>query len=267
MRRRNKPCKGLALTTMGDDMTIRNPNDISLRPAISNAEPADSVEAVRYALLQRLTPALQHHMMGQLQSMGMIAAMMEKRLQSAAPDLASIRMDCASLGNVSQTAQSAIINMMSWIEPKPALPLNVDTGVKECLGLLSTQFRFKGFAIVNEVPQINGGVSARSLRSVLSATLIALSDLSQAPADLVIQAQAMTDCVDVSVTLRATERRQKNDYSTTFRLLKWSDVEVLAAAEAVKLTHDDTGAHLIFSYSDEAARPHFPNGSAAGASR
>ena len=267
MRRRNKACKGSLLTTMGDDMTIRNPDDISLRPGILNAEHADSSEAVRYALLQRLAPALQHHMMGQLQSMGMIAAMMEKRLQSAAPDLANIRKDCASLGNVSQTALSAIINMMSWIEPRPASPLKVDIGVKECLGLLSTQFRFKGFAIVNETPQIDGGVSGRSLRSVLSATLIALSDLSQAPADLVIQAQATTAGVDVSVTLRATDRKQKNDYSTASRLLKWSDVEVLAAAEAVKLTHDDTVAHLIFSYLDEDAVPQFPDGSAAGAIR
>ena len=252
---------------MGDDMTIQNPDDISLHPGTLDAEHANSAEAVRYALLQRLAPALQHHMMGQLQSMGMIAAMMERRLQSAAPDLASIRKDCASLGSVSQTALSAIINMMSWIEPKPALPLKVDAGVMECLGLLSTQFRLKGFGIVNEVPQIDAGVSGRSLRSVLSATLIAMSDLSQAPADLVIQAQAMPDSVEVSVTLRATQRRSNNDYSTDYRLLKWTDVEILAAAEAVKLTHDNTGAHLTFSHAYEDAGLDFPYDSTAVAMR
>ena len=213
---------------------------------------------MRYALLQRLAPALQHQMMGQLQSMGMIAAIMEKRLQSVAPDLEGIRKDCASLGNVSQTALSAIINMMSWIEAKPALPLGVDAGVRECLGLLSTQFRFKGFAIVNEVAQIDARVSGRSLRSMLSGTLIALSDLSQAPADLVIKAQAMPAHVCVSVILRATERRPRNDYSTAYRVLTWSDVGILATAEAVKLTHDGSGAQLIFSCWADDAGPHFP---------
>ena len=223
------------------------------------AEQSDPQEAARYALLQRLAPALQHHMMGQFQSMGMIAAMMEKRLQSADPDLASVRGDCASLGSVSQTAVTSIINLMSWIEPNPAAAMRFDAGVRECLGLLATQFRFKGFVIVNEVPEIGVAVSTRALRSVFSATLIALSDRSQAPADLVIQAHATPDGVAVSVTLRASERTIKNIYSTAYRPLTWRDVQSLATADDVKLTHDQTGAQLIFSHAHEATDPDFPD--------
>ena len=222
------------------------------------SEQSDLEEAARYALLQRLAPALQHHMMGQFQSMGMIAAMMERRLQSAAPDLASVRGDCASLGSVSQTAVTSIINMMSWIEPNPAAAMRLDAGVRECLGLLATQFRFKGFAIVNEVPEIGLAVSSRALRSVLSATLIVLSDLSQAPADLVIQAHAMHDRVEMSVTLRASERTIKNIYSTAYRLLKWRDVQTLATADGVCLTHDQTGVQIIFSHANEVLEPDLP---------
>lgn len=245
-------------------MTIQIPDDIALHQGTLEAEHANLAEAVRYALLQRLAPALQHQMMGQLQSMGMIAAMMERRLQSAAPDLASIGKDCATLGSVSQTAVSLIINMMSWIEPKPASTMKFNAGVNECLGLLSTQFRFKGFAIVNMVPDIDAGVSSRALRSVFSATLIALSDLSQAPADLVIQARVMPDSVEVSIVLRATERSAKNVYPAAYRLLQWRDVEMLATAEAVKLTHDYAGAQLSFSRAHEDSGPGLPDDCAIG---
>lgn len=239
-------------------MTIRNPADTAPAGA-HDAEPSEPEEGARYALLQRLAPALQHHMMGHFQSMGMIAAMMEKRLQSAEPDLTNIRKDCASLGSVSQTAVMSIINMMSWIEPKPASTTRFNAGVKECLGLLATQFRFKGFAIVNEVPEIDVGVSSRAFRSVFTATLIALSDLSQAPADLVIQARSVPGGVEVSIALRATERNPKNVHSTAYRLLKWRDVELLAAAEAVKLKHGDTAAQMIFSQAHEDLDPHLLN--------
>lgn len=243
---------------------MTNPDATPLQESAITSEQSDSEEGARYALLQRLAPALQHHMMGQFQSMGMIAAMMEKRLQSADPDMVSVRKDCASLSSVSQTAVSSIINMMTWIEPQPASTMKFDAGVKECLGLLSTQFRFKGFAIVNEVPEIDAGVSSRALRSVLSATLIALSDLSQAPADLVIQAQALADSVELTITLRATNRSTKNVYPAAYRLLKWRDVQTLAEAEAVKLTHDDTGVRLTFSQAHDDSGPGLRNDCAIG---
>lgn len=236
-------------------MTIRKPPDTELPSGSQDVEPSDPAEGARYALLQRLAPALQHHMMGQFQSMGMIAAMMEKRLQSAEPDLANIRKDCASLGSVSQTAVMSIINLMSWIEPKPAMTVKFDACVKECVGLLATQFRFKGFAIVNEAPEIDLGVSSRALRSVLSAALIVLSDLSQAPADLVIRARAVPGGVEVSIALQAAERSLKSVYGAAYRLLEWGDVEMLAAADAVTLKHDNTAVQLVFSRSHDDLDP------------
>jgi len=240
-------------------MTIENPADNPSRAQVVDDEPPAPEEAARYALLQRLAPALQHHMMGQFQSMGMIAAMMEKRLESNEPDMANIRKDCAALGSVSQTAINSIINLMTWIDPKPASTVTVDAGVKECVGLLATQFRFKGFAIVNEVPPIDLAVSNAGLRSVLSATLIVLSDRSQAPAELVIQARAVPGGVELSIGLRATDRSRKSLYSAPCRLMKWRDVEVLAAAEAVGLTHGADAAQLVFSEACEDLDPRLAN--------
>lgn len=229
------------------DMTSQ---DTAGRPLAENpldTEFPNLVEGARYALLQRLAPALQHHLVGQLQPMDMIALMMERRLQAADPDLASIRQDCALMGTVSRTAVKSIVGMMGWIEPRPAATINVSTGVKNCLELLVTEFRFNGFVIVNEVTPTDADVSSRAFRTLVSASLVALSDVSKTSARLVVRAQAMAQQVKLTIDLQATEKAAKSAPVASYRSLEWKDVEILALAESVALTHGSTGVELVFS--------------------
>lgn len=228
-------------------MSMQNPSHTPLHAGARCAEFPDLEKAARYALLQRLAPALQHHMLGKFQSMGLMVAMMERRLQSAAPDLAIIREECASLRSSSQTALNSIIDLMTWVEPKTASPLKFQAGLGECLYLLSSELRFRGFVIVNEVPEIDVELSSRALRSVLCATLIALSDPSRAPADLVIRARLTPEHMELSIVRRPNKGDARKDYMTDFRPLKWRDVEMLAIADAVTLTHGHEGAALTFT--------------------
>ena len=213
-------------------------------------------------MLQRLAPALQHHLVGQLQPMDMITLMMEQRLQAADPDLSSIRQDCALLGNVSRTAVKSIIDMMGWIEPRPAATINVNTGVKECVDLLVTEFRFNGFVIVNEVAPLDADVACRAFRTLLSASLVALSDASKTPGSLVLQVHAVAQQIKLTIDLHTMEKVAKNAHSTNYRSLKWRDVEILAQAESVELTHGSTGVQLVFSYSTANESAGFLEGSA-----
>lgn len=232
--------------TTDHDMTMRNSAFTFLHENALSVEFSDFEEAARYALLQRLAPALEHHLLGRFQSMGMIASMMERRLQPADPDLAGLREDCASLGSVSRTALNSIMDVMRWIEPHSEHTLKLDVGVRECLGLLSTECRFKGFVILNEVAEIDVELSSRALRSVLSAALIALCDVSRAPAKLVVRTLAVPDSIALSIDLRPTEGVVRNVHVTDYRPLKWRDVEILAIAESVDLARGDTGVQLTF---------------------
>jgi hypothetical protein len=218
------------------------------------AEFSEAEESARYALLQRLTPALQHHLMGNFQFMSMVTALMERRFQCVDPDLASIHEDCVSLGSASRTVVNSITDLMTWIEPKTEPTLKLTEGVKACLGLLTTAFRFRGFVIVNEVPDIDVTLSSRGLRSVLSAALIALSDLSKAPAVLTIKAQAMPDGVGLSIQVRPTEGKARRINTSSYRPLQWRDVETLARADCVKLTHDSTSVQMFFSSAGDAVQ-------------
>ncbi|MFT4992636.1 MAG: hypothetical protein ACI9LD_001835, partial [Polaromonas sp.] len=130
-------------------------------------------EAARYALLRRLAPAIRHHLVGELQPIGMIATMLDRRLQSDAPNLTHLRENSAALGQLSRTAASTSMNLMSWLAPKNAAVTPLDSGVLDCLSLLTTEFRFRGLAIVNDVTALPVQLNLMALRSVLPAALLA----------------------------------------------------------------------------------------------
>lgn len=240
-------------------MTLEHPAGT---PVPGNAPAAGwpvTEEGARYALLQRLMPALQHQIMGNFQSMNMVAVMLERRLQPAAPDLTSMREDCALLGNVSRTAVQSVVDLMAWVRPRPESPVPFDAGVAECTTVLQAELQFRGFALVNEVAQVEAAVSSRALRSVLSATLVALSDQSAVPASLVMRAQALPLRIELSVNLTPFGQPTGNAALTGYRLLDWQDVEALAAAESVELTRSHSSACLSFARLPaaplQAARP------------
>ena len=205
-------------------------------------------EGARYALLQRLTPVLQHQIMGSFQSMGMIAVMLDRRLQSASPDLDSLRQDCALLGNISESAVQSIINLLTWVRPKPEATQQLDAGVDECAGLLLNEFKLKGFDIANEVGPVDADVSSPALRSVVSAALVCLSDQSPVTGVLTLRAHRFADRIDLSIELQPHKNQQREiAHANGYRLLNWRDVELLAAAESVGLAHSDSGARLTFT--------------------
>lgn len=235
-----------------------------LQANVLSVDISDFEEAARYALLQRLAPGLQHQLMGSFQSVTMISSMMDLRLRLAEPNLARLRLDSAEMGSASRNAVNSITHLMSWVEPKPADTLAFDAGVRECVGLLSLECRLKGFVIVNEVAEIHAELSSRALRSVLSATLLALSDLSKAPAELLVRASAMPDAIALSIDLQPTEGRAGMLPVTDYRPLKWRDVEILALAESVGLTRRNAGVQLTFPLPGTSAPAHPPDSRVIG---
>lgn len=218
------------------------------------ADAAMLEEAARYALLRRLTPTLRHHLVGEFQPIGMIAAMVDRRLQAEQPNLVSLRENSASLGKLSRAAANNCMNIMTWVAPKGADTVALDEGVQECLGLLSTEFRFKGLVIVNEVrpAQLDGAariaVPLNAIRSVLPAALLALSDETRGAADLHVAAESShSGTVQLTLSRRSAERPAENGSNAEYRPICWRDVEVLAHAESVGYARIKDGVQLTLS--------------------
>ena len=204
-------------------------------------------DAARYRLLQRLAPAIRHDLLGALQVPELIIGMIERRVQSASPDLDKIREDLALLRNASEKAVSSSMSFMSWIEPDGEQTSDVDTAVFDCIAMLSLPLKLKGFDLVNDVAGIEAQLSVTAVRQVLIAALIALSDHSEAPAALLVEAQAMPGFIEISIFLRPADKAPAFFGAKADRPLEWRQVEVLARAHSVQLTLTPIGAHLNFS--------------------
>lgn len=195
-------------------------------------------EAARYALLRRLAPSMRHHLVVNLQPIGMIYEVMDRRLRAPEPNLGDVTECAHKINGFARAALNSCLDVVTWLAPEEDMVTSVSEGVRECLGLLATSLTFRGYTVRNEVPSLPGQVGRSALRNVLTAAMVHITDETPAPADLVLSGQPIADALILTLTLRPTDGEQGFTGEVAYRPLDWSDVEALAASESVGLTRD-----------------------------
>lgn len=205
-------------------------------------------EAARYALMRRLLPAIRHDLAGSLQPIGMMAAMLEKRTKAAAPDLVQLGKNSQMLNALSREAAALSVNLMSWLAPKDNHLVAVSQAVQESLGLMSTELSLRGVAIANETADLDMELPRGMLRSVFTASLMALTDGCNGVARVIVTAGNTADMACLEISLEEVEVADPALHgglrTQPYRSLGWDDVLALACAEGVSLRHDDRSATL-----------------------
>ncbi|CAN5553394.1 hypothetical protein BH10PSE16_BH10PSE16_06730 [soil metagenome] len=197
-------------------------------------------EAARYALMRRLLPAIRHNLAGSLQPIGMMSAMLERRIKSAAPDLAQLGKNTQALATLSREAAATSVNLMTWLGPKDNDPVAVSRAIEESLGLMSTELSFRGFSVVNQTADVLAELPKGMLRSVFTASLIALTDSVEDAASVVVSATGEADGTRLKIALEPggmAELAAMGARMTGYRTLQWADVQALADAEGVRLEY------------------------------
>ena len=213
------------------------------QPPVSALSPAGPAEAARYALLRRLAPSMRHHLVVNLQPIGMIYEVMDRRLRAPQPDLATIHDSAHKINGFARAALDSCLNVVTWLAPEEGAVTTVDEGVREVASLLATSLGFRGYALRDEVPKLQGLVRRAALRNVLTATLVFATDELPAPAELLLTAQPGDAGLALSLRIDPKPGRGGFDAQPAYRPLAWADVEALAAAEQVALARD--GAHHL----------------------
>ncbi|HSI53040.1 MAG: hypothetical protein ACAH21_02115 [Ramlibacter sp.] len=209
------------------------------RPAAS-PEVSAAAEAARYALLRRLAPSMRHHLVVNLQPIGMIYEVMDRRLRAAEPNLAEVHDSAQKINGFARAALASSIDVVSWLAPQDEVMVAPADGVRECLGLITTSLTFRGYAVRNEVTPVAGKVRRAAMRNVFTGALIHATDQNAAPSDLVVTADAIGSELVMTLTLRPTEGDQGFAPEQPYRPLSPGDLDALAAAENVKVTRTGT---------------------------
>jgi len=207
------------------------------------------VEAARYAVLRRLAPCLRHHMVRPLQPIGLICGVLHHKLSAAQPDLPSVREEAEKINEFARAALDECMDMGTWLAPELDVLTDVESGVKECVGLLATMLHFCGFRLVNGVEELPAQVQVLrdALRMVLSAALLEMTDAMSEPATVTIRAQATASEVTVLLLAEPLSEGQLDRYDDGCRKLAWADVQALALSEHVGLSRQDRQVTLRFS--------------------
>ena len=192
-------------------------------------------ESARYALLRRLAPSMRHHLVVNLQPIGMIYEVMDRRLKAPEPNLGEVHESAHKINGFAKAALHSCLDVVTWLAPDEEVLTTVEAGVRECLSLVATSLTFRGYAMRNEVVADPREIRRSTLRNVLTALLIHATDHNPAPADLVLASQAADSGLTLTLTLRSTEGEPTFSGEPAYRRLEWADVEALAAAESVQL--------------------------------
>ena len=190
-------------------------------------------EAARYALLRRLAPSMRHHLVVNLQPIGMIYEVLDRRLKAPQPQLAEVHESAQKINGFARAALDSCLDVITWLSPEENRFTPASEGIRECLGLLTTSLTFRGFCVRNEAPALQGQVHRAAIRSALTAALIHITDHAAAPADLVLSAQAEANSVVVTLTVRPTEGEGSLGGEVPYRQLAWEDVQAIAESESV----------------------------------
>jgi len=181
---------------------------------------------------------MRHHLVVNLQPIGMIYEVMDRRLKAAEPDLAEVHDSAHKINGFARAALNSCLDVVTWLAPDEDVSIPASEGVRECLGLLATSLTFRGYALRNEAGAAEGNVRRSAIRNVLTASLINATDENPAPAEIVLATEPQPDALVLSLTLRPSDGERGFSPEPVYRPIEWSDVEALAAAESVRVSRE-----------------------------
>ncbi|MCE3271671.1 MAG: hypothetical protein K0S57_2068 [Ramlibacter sp.] len=208
----------------------------------SPAVPSLQAEAARYALIRRLAPSMRHHLVVNLQPIGMIYEVMERRLRAPTPDLAHVQDSAGKINGFAKAALASSLDVIGWLAPDDTATTTLEEVVRECAALLATSLSFRGYALRNQVSALPGAIRRSGARTLLTATLIHCTDHLPAPADLVITGDAGDSGGQLTIEVRPTEGEHPFSSEPNYRKLAWVDLHALALADGIGVETNGTQA-------------------------
>jgi len=143
--------------------------------------------------------------------------------------------------SASAVASEAVANSLkvaAWVAPGEEEGVDLREGVDEAVGLVRSHFGFRGFAVRVELPALELEVAQPLLRQLVVASLIHLSDLSDAPAEMVVRGQVQGDGAVLALTREPLQEAVDPETVTPdlgYRRLQAADVQALAREAGVDL--------------------------------
>jgi hypothetical protein len=214
------------------------------QPPLSPASPDRMAESARYAVLTRLAPMLRHDVAGALQPLGMITALLHKRLQAAAPEMLAVAKSADTLQVLSKEAVATCLGVMGWLAPKGEESVSAQAGAQELLTLMETELFLHGLIGVNDVPADESSFSRLFFRDAFAAALLALCDSSVGVGSVHVGLQNLHGAPGLCLRFAPDALTPPAQPVQRQRRIGWDDVQALAAAASVEFAQGENWVAL-----------------------
>jgi hypothetical protein len=213
-------------------------------PSLSSASPDRMAESARYAVLTRLAPMLRHDVAGALQPLGMLTALLQKRLQAAAPDMVAIAKNGESIHVLGKEAAATCLAVMGWLAPKAEEGVSAQAGAQELLTLMETELFLHGLVGVNDIPADEARFSRLFFRGAFAAALLALCDHSAGAGSVQVGMQDLHGAAGLCLRFAPDALTPPAQPVQRQRRIGWEDVQALAAAAGVAFAQGENWVAL-----------------------
>jgi hypothetical protein len=204
----------------------------------ANATPGQAGEAARYAVLRRIGSALRHDLVVNLQAVGMMTEVVTARLERGLPPLADLQHQLARIQRGTREAMTQSLDVAAWLIPPEDDSVDLRIGLQECLALVRSGLEHRGFSVQADLPAAGFEVSGTTLRPLLLAALIHLTDQARAPGELRVSARAQAHQATVTLACPAANGNGTCEAAALdppYRALAAFDVQALAVSGSADL--------------------------------
>ena len=222
------------------------------QPHLLSASPDRMAESARYAVLSRLAPMLRHDVAGALQPLGMIAALLQKRLQAAAPEMAAVAKSADTLQILSKEAAATCLGVMGWLVSKGEENVSAQAGAQELLTLMETELFLHGLVGVNDIPVAEAKFARLFFRGVFAAALLALCDCSAGAGSVHVGLRELCGAPGVCLRVAPAALTPLAEPVQRQRRIGWDDVQALAAAAGVAFAQGENWVTLQLPFDSPA---------------
>ena len=191
------------------------------------------VESSRYALIRRLGYLFRHHLVVNLQPLGMVCQVMQHRLSAPTLDVPAMQDRVEQVNRLVRTSIDSCLDVVSWLTAEAQASVEIGKAVEECIANVRSSFSFRNFLIHCEQINLETEVSQVAVREVLTAALIAVADHANGLDEIVVSVSTASNVVEIGIELRSGANTSFPEQGA-YRLLGWEDVEILATYHGLK---------------------------------
>ena len=236
---------------------------LGLAPDVLGARLA---EAAAYAVLQRMAPVLRHDMVGAIQPVSILMALLQKRMQMPEPDVQAIAKNLASVSAAAKEVAASCVNAMGWVASNDNPLVNLRTSVDEAAQLMAMELSAAGLKVSNHIFDDSAVVPQSFFRSLLMGALLAFCDQHPIEGSLEVtldtgleatgQPVLFTNSTHSTHSTLLTLRTVPSSTDKTLvpadtirksRCIDWSDIQALANYLDVTMARGDGWLTLDFA--------------------